>query len=54
MDLMAFQDVKFWWLHIVHALPGRRKVMATLVMLVSWDLWNERSARALKIRSLWP
>jgi hypothetical protein len=46
-----FEDVKTWWLHIVHAHPGRRKAVATLVMLVSWELWNERNARVFKHKS---
>jgi hypothetical protein len=50
-DWDNFKDVKTWWLHIVHAHPGRRKAVATLVMLVSWELWNERNARVFKHKS---
>jgi hypothetical protein len=35
MDWSSFHDVESWWLHIVYSHPGRRKQMATLVMIVS-------------------
>jgi hypothetical protein len=33
VEWVAFQDIKSWWLHIVHAHPGIRKALATFVML---------------------
>jgi hypothetical protein len=48
MEWVAFQAVESWWLQIVHAHFGRRKAMATLTILVSWELWNERNAEVFK------
>jgi hypothetical protein len=44
-DWGASHDVESWWLHIVHAHPGKRKAVACLIMLVSWALWIEPNAR---------
>jgi hypothetical protein len=48
---MTFNDINSWWLHIVHDHPRRRKAIASLVMLVSWELWNERNARFFNNKS---
>jgi hypothetical protein len=42
----TFQDIKLWWLDIVHAHLRRRKALATHVMLVSWKIRNERNAES--------
>jgi hypothetical protein len=48
IDWTSFQNIESWWLHIVHAHPGRKKAVATPVKLVSWELWNEHNARIFK------
>jgi hypothetical protein len=50
----GFQDVKAWWFAIVHDGLGRRKAMASLTMLVVWELWNERNARIFNNKSATP
>jgi hypothetical protein len=40
-----FDDVEEWWTTIALAHEGRRKAMASLLMLVTWELWKERNAR---------
>jgi hypothetical protein len=44
----GFDNVKLWWSSIVLAHGGTRKAMATLFMLVAWEIWNERTARIFK------
>jgi hypothetical protein len=43
-----FDNVELWWTSTVLAHGGRKKAMATLFMLVAWELWNERNARTFK------
>jgi hypothetical protein len=38
-----FDNVELWWTSTVLAHGGRKKAMATLFMLVAWELWNERN-----------
>jgi hypothetical protein len=47
-DWVAFQYVNAWWLHVVHAHPGRRKAMDFLGMFVAWKIWNKHNARVFK------
>jgi hypothetical protein len=41
----GFDSVELWWTSIAFAQGGRRKAMAILLMLVSWEIWKERNAR---------
>ena len=50
----AFTNVEVWWTSTVLSHRGRRKAMASLLMLVSWELWNERNARIFKHVSTMP
>ena len=49
-----FEAVEEWWTSIVLAHDSRRKAMASLVMLVTWETWNERNARIFKHVSTMP
>jgi hypothetical protein len=37
-----------WWTMMACSPNPNRKAIASLTMLVSWTLWNERNARVLK------
>jgi hypothetical protein len=50
----GFGSVELWWTSIAFAHAGRRKAMATLLMLVSWEIWKERNARTFKNVSTMP
>jgi hypothetical protein len=39
---------------MVFAHGGRRKVMASLLMLVTWEIWNETNVRTFKNVSTMP
>ncbi|PNT68822.1 hypothetical protein BRADI_3g45663v3, partial [Brachypodium distachyon] len=41
----SFNSIKDWWCSVINIQGNRREGMATLVMLVSWEIWNERNAR---------
>lgn len=48
LDLQSWQvfnNVKPWLTHLVHTGHGRRKAMASLLMLVAWGNWNYCNAR---------
>jgi hypothetical protein len=49
-----FNSVERWWTSMVLAHGGRRKAMASLLMLIAWDIWNERNARTFKNLSTMP
>jgi hypothetical protein len=44
----GLDNVEFCWTSVVLAHGGRKKAMATLFMLVTWELWNERNSRTFK------
>ncbi|PNT69050.1 hypothetical protein BRADI_3g48564v3 [Brachypodium distachyon] len=44
----SFNSVEDWWCSVINIQGNRRKGMATLVMLVSWEIWNERNARVFR------
>jgi hypothetical protein len=50
----AFDSVEHWWTSMVLTHGGRRKAMASLLMLVAWEIWNERNARTFKNKSTMP
>jgi hypothetical protein len=43
-----FEMVKDWWLSFIYPNGTRRKSFASLVMLTSWKIWNERNARVFR------
>jgi hypothetical protein len=47
MDWQAFK----WWVQAVHKKGQFRKAMASLAMLVSWEIWKERSTRVFRNHS---
>ena len=53
-DWGTFEDVQSWWSHLLLAHPARRKALASLLMLVSWEIWNERNQRTFKNVSTLP
>ena len=45
--------VKDWWCATTGALGHRRKGVSSLVLLVAWEIWNERNARVIsKVASM--
>ena len=47
-------SVKEWWTNRTGAGVPNRKAMASLTMLVSWTIWNERNARVFRNKSAPP
>ena len=37
-------SLKNWWLHMT----ASRKAIASITLLVSWEIWNERNARVFR------
>ena len=50
----SFNSVNDWWHHMVGVNGNVRKGLASLVMLVSWEIWNERIARVFRMVSSMP
>jgi hypothetical protein len=44
----ARQNVKEWWTEAIHKQGPSKKAMASLVMLISWEIWKERNARIFR------
>jgi hypothetical protein len=44
-------SVKAWWRDVVQKRGHSRKVMASLAMLVNWEIWKERNARVFTNKS---
>ena len=44
--------VKEWWMLGIHKRGASRKAMASLAMLVSWEIWKERNARVFRSNSI--
>jgi hypothetical protein len=40
-DWNDIHSIKDWWVAIIHQRGGTRKAMATLAMLVPWEIWKE-------------
>jgi hypothetical protein len=40
--------VEDWWLSFIFVNGTRRKSLASLIMLTSWEIWNERNSRVLR------
>jgi hypothetical protein len=41
-------NVKEWWTEEIHKPRQGRKAMASLAMLISWEIWKERNARVFR------
>ena len=50
-DWHVFATVNDWWTDIIHKRAPNRKAMASLAMLVSWEIWLERNARVFRNKS---
>lgn len=49
-----FESAKGWWTALSdHSVPNR-KAMASLALLTSWAIWNERNARVFRHKSAPP
>jgi predicted negative regulator of RcsB-dependent stress response len=42
------RNVKEWWNEAIHKQGQSKKAMASLAMLVSWEIWKERNARVFR------
>jgi hypothetical protein len=51
---VVFEDVEEWWTSVAFAHNGRRKSTASLLMLVTWELWKERNTRTFNNVSTMP
>lgn len=50
----AVRNTKTWWTNMSKPNTANRKAMASLTMLVSWVIWNERNARVFQKKSTPP
>ena len=41
-------NVKEWWTEEIHKQRQGRKAMASLAMLISWEIWKERNGRVFR------
>lgn len=44
----TMRNVKEWWNEAIHKQGQSKKAMASLAMLVSWEIWKERNARVFR------
>ena len=49
-----FDSVQAWWASTCTVGIADRKAKASITMLVSWVIWNERNARVFKQKSAPP
>jgi hypothetical protein len=47
-------SVKDWWMSFINSNGVRRKSLVTFIMLVSWEIWNERNARVFRNIAMLP
>ena len=47
----GFRSVKEWWFEVTSKRGDSRKAMASLIMLVSWEIWKERNGRVFRNES---
>jgi hypothetical protein len=40
--------VKEWWMSFIYSSGVRQKSLVCLIMLVSWEIWNERNTRVFR------
>jgi hypothetical protein len=38
-------EIEVWWTRLACVAKPNRKAIASIAMLVSWTIWNERNAR---------
>ena len=50
-DWRVIPTVKDWWEEVIHGVSQHGKALASLAMLVSWELWKERNARIYRNQS---
>ena len=43
-----YDSIKEWWASLSAEGTANRKVKASITMLVSWVIWNERNARVFR------
>jgi hypothetical protein len=48
----GFHEVKRWWIEVIHKRGQSRKALASLAMLVSWEIWKERNATVFHNKSI--
>ena len=53
-DWSSFDNVNDWWHQMIGVNGNVRKGLASLVMLVSWEILNERNARVFRMVSSMP
>ena len=41
-------SVRDWWTNNIHTRVGSPKALASLMMLISWEIWTERNARVFR------
>jgi hypothetical protein len=47
-DWSDVTSVKEWWSHNATKKTQSRRPLASLMLLISWELWNERNARIFR------
>ena len=50
----AFTSIKEWWISVANLQGALRRSIASLIMLICWELWNERNARVFRNFSTMP
>jgi hypothetical protein len=45
---MGGLSIKDWWSHMAEGRSPYRKPLASISLLVIWELWNERNARVFR------
>jgi hypothetical protein len=50
----TFETVKEWWESVIYNNGTRRKSLASLIMLTSWEIWNEQNVRVFRNVSTMP
>jgi hypothetical protein len=51
MNWQAFNNVQEWCVQAVHKRGQFRKAMASLAMLVPWEIWKERNTQVFRNHS---
>jgi hypothetical protein len=44
----GMRNINEWWSEAVHKQGQLRKAMATLAILISWEVWKEQNARVFR------
>ena len=48
----GFSTLEEWWTEVVHKKGDARKGLASLAMLVDWEIWLERNTRVFQNKSM--